>query len=264
MSTHRDILFLGSGTSAGIPMIGCHCPVCTSADPRDRRTRASVVVGYSDTRVLVDTTPELRLQCVANNVNRIDAVVFTHGHADHIMGLDDCRRFNAINGRELDAWMDESTHATLQCVFGYALREPTEQGVFRPHLRSRIINGPFEIGGETWTPIPLWHGRQRILGYRVGRLAYCTDASGIPDESWPLLEDLDVLVLDALQPKKHPTHFTIAQALEVVARVKPGRTYFTHMSHGVMHETIQRELPKNVFLAYDGLRVEIEPAGSNS
>ncbi len=255
MPSPIDILFLGSGTSAGVPMIGCHCPVCTSTDPRDKRTRASVVISYDDVRVLVDTTPELRLQCVANGVDRIDAVVFTHAHADHIMGLDDCRRFNAISGRELDAWMDAKTHETLQQCFGYALKAPTEHGVFRPHLRPRIIDSPFDIGAQTWTPIPIFHGSQRILGFRVGDVAYCTDASGIPDESWLLLEGLDVLVIDALQPRKHPTHFTIDEALDVVARVKPKRTYFTHMSHGVMHAEVQQTLPPNVWLSYDGLRV---------
>jgi phosphoribosyl 1,2-cyclic phosphate phosphodiesterase len=250
-----DLLFLGTGTSAGIPMIGCDCPVCTSADPKDKRTRASVVLSYNGARVLIDTTPELRLQCVANNVSRIDAVVFTHSHADHIFGLDDCRRFNAINNAPLDAWMDKPTHEVLDKVFGYAFRPPTEANVFRPQIVPRFIDGPFEIAGQTWQPIPLIHGKASILGFRVGKLAYCTDVSEMPEASYAFLHDLDVLVLDALQEKKHPTHFTIDEALEVVRRTNPKQTYFTHMSHQVMHAEVQRTLPENVFLGYDGLRV---------
>jgi len=250
-----DLLFLGTGTSTGVPMIGCRCAACTSPDPRDARTRASVVLSYGDARVLIDTTPELRLQCVANGVDRIDAVVFTHAHADHIMGLDDCRRFNSIRGGPLDAWADAATLTTLRNCFGYAMRPPADEGVFRPQLVPREIDGPFEISGATWTPVPLMHGRARILGFRVGDLAYCTDASGIPDEAWPLLSGLDVLVLDALQPTKHPTHLSIGEALEVIDRLRPERAFLTHMSHNVVHAQIEPTLPEHVRLAYDGLRV---------
>src|SRR3954468_2010908 len=195
-----ELIFLGSGTSAGVPMIGCHCEVCSSSDPRDKRTRPSVIISYGDIRVLVDTTPELRLQCVANGVDRIDAVVYTHAHADHIMGLDDIRRFNALRMGPLDVWADERTYATLVSCFGYAFREPApEMKVFRPHLVHRTIDGPFDIGGVTWTPIPLMHGNMPVLGFRVGDVAYCTDVSEIPEPSFDLLRDLDVLVLDALQ-----------------------------------------------------------------
>src|SRR2546423_5330181 len=154
-----EILFLGTGTSAGIPMIGCHCEVCSSADPHDHRTRPSVVISYNKTRVLVDATPELRLQCIANRIDMIDAVVFTHAHADHIMGLDDLRRFNAIKQGPLDVWADAHTHATLRQCFGYAFSKPApESMLFRPYLQPRDIDGPFEIAGMTWTPIPLIHG----------------------------------------------------------------------------------------------------------
>src|SRR5262249_30742158 len=157
---------------------------------------------------LVDTTPELRLQCVANGVDLIDAIVFTHAHADHIMGLDDARRFNALKGGPLDVWADERTYATLSRSFAYAFKEPDPaQKLFRPHLIHRNIAGPFEINGVTWTPIPLLHGDLPILGFRVGDLAYCTDVSQIPEPSFELLKNLDVLVLDALQHKRHTTHF---------------------------------------------------------
>src|SRR5687768_16867903 len=159
-------------------MIGCDCAVCTSTDPRDKRTRASVVVSYANpdpVRVLIDTTPELRLQCVANHVMGIDAIVFTHAHADHIMGLDDVRRFNSIRGGPLDVFADERTHALLTTCFGYAFQAPNpEAKVFRPHLVRRFIDGPFEIAGVTWTPVPIVHGEQPILGFRIGNVAYCT------------------------------------------------------------------------------------------
>ena len=178
-----ELLFLGTGTSAGVPMIGCHCAVCTSPDPRDQRTRPSVLISYGPARVLVDTTPELRLQCVANGVDRVEALVFTHAHADHIMGLDDVRRFNHAKGGPLDVWADAATHATLRRCFGYAFAEPSpDQKVFRPHLLPRQIEGPFEIGAVRWTPVPLWHGDMPVLGFRVGRLAYCTDVSRIPSK----------------------------------------------------------------------------------
>ena len=183
-----ELLFLGTGTSAGVPMIGCRCEVCTSRDPHDRRTRPSVVVSYGDTRVLVDTTPELRLQCVATRVEKIDAVVFTHGHADHVMGLDDVRRFNAIKQGPLDVWADERTHDTLRTCFGYAFRAPDPASkLFRPHLRPRLIEAHSRSARCAWKPIPLLHGEMPVLGFRVGGLAYCTDVSRIPEASFELL-----------------------------------------------------------------------------
>jgi phosphoribosyl 1,2-cyclic phosphate phosphodiesterase len=251
-----ELLFLGTGTSAGVPMIGCHCAVCSSADPRDRRSRTSAVISRGQTRVLVDTSPELRLQCVENGIDRIDAIVFTHAHADHIMGLDDVRRFNAIQKQPLDVWADAPTHATLQQCFGYAFREPApEMKVFRPHLVTRIIEGPFEVGGMTWQPIRLFHGDMPVLGFRVGRLAYCTDVSSIPEESFSLLENLDVLVLDALQYRTHATHFNVEQALAAAERIGARQTWFTHIAHALGHEQTNRQLPANMQLARDGLRV---------
>jgi phosphoribosyl 1,2-cyclic phosphate phosphodiesterase len=252
-----QLMFLGSGTSAGVPMIGCKCAVCTSTDPRDKRTRASVVIDYHDKRILIDTTPELRLQCVAQDVNWIDAVVYTHAHADHIMGLDDVRRFNAIRKGPLDIWADRPTFDALDRAFGYAFKPPDPAArVFRPNLNKRLIDGAFEIEGVRWTPIPLMHGKMPILGFRIGGLAYCTDVSHVPDSSYDLLTGLDVLVIDALAWHEHPTHFSIAQAMEVVERVKPGRTYFTHIAHGLPHVETNAKLAAGVELAYDGLVVE--------
>jgi phosphoribosyl 1,2-cyclic phosphate phosphodiesterase len=176
------------------------------------------------------------------------------------MGMDDLRRFNSIRQGPLDVWMDEATARGVQQCFGYCFNANPDPRVFRPQLVDRRIDGPFEIAGRTWTPIPLIHGHAPILGFRVGDVAYCTDASEIPDAAWPLLQGLDLLVLDALQPTKHPTHFTIAEALVVVDRVRPRQTYFTHMSHGVMHAEIDPTLPAGVRLAYDGLRVKVQAA----
>jgi phosphoribosyl 1,2-cyclic phosphate phosphodiesterase len=253
-----EITFLGTGTSAGVPMIGCHCPVCSSTDPHDKRTRPSAVISYGNSRILIDTTPELRLQCVANGIDMIDAVVFTHGHADHIMGLDDVRRFNALKKAPLDVWADEPTHAALTRCFGYAFTEPSpESKLFRPHLIRRLIEGPFEIAGQTWTAIPLFHGEMPVLGFRIGNLAYCTDVNRIPPESFEKLKNLDLLVLDALQYKKHSTHFSVEEALEVAARIGAKQTFFTHIAHALAHEATNAALPPNIKLAYDGQKVTI-------
>jgi len=257
--THEiELIFLGTGTSAGVPMIGCHCDVCRSADPRDKRTRPSVVISQAGTRVLVDTTPELRLQAVGNAVHAIDAVVYTHAHADHIMGLDDVRRFNAVRKGPLDVWCDDRTFATLRTCFGYAFKEPEpEVKLFRPHLDRRTVEADrsFEIGPMRCTPVPLLHGDMPVLGFRVGRLAYCTDVSRIPESSYPLLEGLDVLVLDALQHRKHTTHFSLEEAVEEARRIGAKQTLFTHIAHALAHEATNATLPDGVRLAFDGQRV---------
>jgi phosphoribosyl 1,2-cyclic phosphate phosphodiesterase len=251
-----ELLFLGSGTSAGVPMIACHCPVCDSTDPHDKRTRPSVVISHGGKHVLVDVTPEVRLQCVANRVDFIDAVVLTHGHADHVMGMDDLRRFNAVKNGPLDVWGDERTFRTVDRCFGYAFREPDPTSkLFRPRLVKREITGPFEVAGMRWTPIPLFHGEMPVLGFRIGRVAYCTDVNRIPDESYPLLEGLDVLILDALAHKSHAAHFSLQEAVEQAQRIKAGKTYFTHIAHGLGHEATSKMLPEGIFLGYDGLRV---------
>jgi phosphoribosyl 1,2-cyclic phosphate phosphodiesterase len=251
-----ELLFLGTGTSAGVPMIGCHCPVCDSPDPHDKRTRPSVVISSGGVRVLVDCTPELRLQCVANRVDSIDSVVITHGHADHIMGMDDLRRFNTIKNGPLDVWADPATHSTVTRCFAYAF-DPAQQDpkLFRPQLIRRVIEGPFEIGPMRWLPIELVHGKMPVLGFRVGRVAYCTDVNFIPEQSYELLKDLDVLVLDALTHRKHAAHFSLEEAVAEATKIGAKQTFFTHIAHGMAHEATNNQLPPNIRLAHDGLLV---------
>jgi phosphoribosyl 1,2-cyclic phosphate phosphodiesterase len=209
---------------------------------------------------LIDATPELRLQCLKHNIDMIDAVVFTHAHADHIMGLDDVRRFNAVKKGPLDVWADAATFTSLNQCFGYAFGDPQTKD-FRPRLVHRRIDGPFEIAGERWTPIKFLHGEMPVLGFRIGKLAYCTDVNLIPPESYELLEDLDVLVLDALAHKPHEKHFSLSQAVEEARRIGAKQTLFTHIGHAMGHEQTNAALPKGMRLAYDGERVS---AGANS
>ena len=251
------IVILGTGTSAGVPMIGCHCPVCSSTDKRDQRTRCSILVSYGGKSVLVDTTPELRLQAVANKIDIIDAVVFTHGHADHIFGLDDVRRYNTLLGAPLPVYAAEATMRTLQQAFSYAFTPQNLPGVYRPELEPITINGPLEIFGVNWLPVLLPHGRIKVMGFRIGDFAYCTDCAEIPADSRALLQNLDTLIIDALRPRPHPTHLSFSQALAIIDDLKPRRAYFTHLSHDAGHEEIERGLPPNVRVAYDGMILEI-------
>jgi len=241
-------------------MIGCHCPVCSSRDQRDHRTRCSILVSYCGKSVLVDTTPELRLQAIANQVDLIHAVVFTHGHADHIFGLDDVRRYNTLLGSPLPVYAAEATMRTLQQAFSYAFTQQTQTGVYRPELEPKIIDGPQEIFGVNWQPIPLPHGRISVLGFRIGNFAYCTDCSEIPAPARAMLLNLDTLIIDALRPRPHPTHLSFSQALAIIDDLKPRRAYFTHLSHDVSHQDIERDLPANVRVAYDSMILEIPGA----
>ncbi|HWE63421.1 MAG TPA: MBL fold metallo-hydrolase [Chloroflexota bacterium] len=250
-----SVTILGSGTSHGVPMIGCDCRVCTSADPRDKRTRPSIVVGIDDHNVLIDTSPELRLQLVATGIGHIESVLYTHGHADHLHGIDDLRRFNEqlqcpVPVYATPALLDEIRHR-----FAYIFAHQWFGGGI-PSLDLRPIEGPFELFGHVVLPVPVMHGALPVFGYRFGPFAYVTDTSYIPPDSQELLQDLDVLVLDALRREPHPTHFNFEQALAMVEQLRPRRAYFTHLTHGASHAELEQALPAHVRPAYDGLRLE--------
>jgi len=251
------ITFLGTGTSHGVPMIGCDCETCRSDDPRDRRFRPSIYIQSADgTALLVDAGPDLRMQALRHNLRRVDAIFFTHGHADHIVGLDDVRRFNAIQQQPIPCFGDATTVGDIGRMFAYAFDTGMAAGGGLPRLQLFTIAGPFCVGAQEIIPVPIFHGARQILGLRTDRFAYLTDCNRIPDASLALLEGLDVLVLDALREKAHPTHFTISEAIEAAARIGARRTYFTHMAHDLQHAPTCARLPEGMELAYDGLIVE--------
>jgi phosphoribosyl 1,2-cyclic phosphate phosphodiesterase len=257
------VTFLGTGTSHGVPMIGCRCAVCTSTDPRDQRLRPSIHVQVEGgPALLVDTATDLRQQALIHSVARVDALLYTHAHADHVMGLDEVRRFNVLQGGAIPVYADAATAANLRQTFAYAFSAPRAAGGGVPQLVLHEIDGPFVIDGVEIVPVPLLHGDLPILGFRVGRFAYLTDCSAIPAPSFGLLRHLDVLVLDALRHRKHPTHFTVAEATAAAARIGAGRTYFTHICHDLPHAETSAALPEGVALAHDGLvlTVDVSPA----
>ncbi len=251
------ITVLGSGTSHGVPSIGCGCDVCRSPDPRDRRLRPSILIDVGGTNVLVDTSTDLRAQALAHDLRRVDAILFTHSHADHVLGLDDVRRFNMMQQAPIPCYADESTLADLRRMFAYIFAPPTVAGGGIPQLTLGRIAGPFTLGGAEFVPVPIYHGPQLILGFRIGTFAYLTDCNRIPDASWPLLDGVKVLILDALRERPHATHFSVAEALDVVSRLAPERAYFTHICHDLPHAATCARLPRGVELAYDGQLLEI-------
>ena len=246
------VTVLGSGTSHGVPMIACECEVCTSKDPHDRRTRSSILVEVDGQSILVDTTPEMRLQCLACGVRRVDAVLFTHAHADHVTGLDDLRRFNWLQGAPLTCYADAATSDVLERMFPYAFNHVPDYPSSKPQLRLQKIDGPFELGGMRVVPIPMFHGPMPVLGFRFGPFAYCTDCSLIPPESFELLAGVEMLILDALRHRPHPTHFNLEQAVEVAGRIGARETFFTHIAHELGHEATNASLPRGMALSYDG------------
>ena len=258
MSAPRiTIIVLGSGTSSGVPTIGCKCEVCQSTDPRDRRLRPSILIRYGGYNVVVDTSPDFRAQVLSARLDKLDAILYTHAHADHILGLDDVRPFNYHQKALIPIFATQETLDVIQRVFRYAFESgPSQSSV--PKLDLRVLTGaPFELFGLEFTPIRLCHGKGTVLGFRFGRAAYLTDHSEIPEESREKLGDLDVLFLDALRHRPHPTRTTVENAVRLVEELKPKRAFFTHMCHDLSHERTEATLPPHIRLAYDGLELEV-------
>jgi len=251
---------LGSGTSMGVPTVGCDCAVCTSTDPHDRRQRPSIMVQYDGRTVLIDTSPDFREQAIRERIRRIDAVLYTHGHADHILGLDDVRPLSfprVTGGGKIPLYADENTARVLQSVFRYIFDGDYKYGGLA-QVDVHNVDGPIDLFGGTFMPLVVMHGDFPIKAYRFGSAAYLTDFSTIPEETLSQLEGLDILFLDALRHHPHPTHSTLENSLKIVDRLKPKRTFFTHMSHDLPHQATNATLPENVRLSYDGLKLEFE------
>lgn len=239
-------------------MIGCDCAVCTSTDPRDRRWRSSIAVQCDDgLQVLVDTTPDLRAQALKHDLRRVDAVLYTHAHADHILGLDELRRYNHMTRQPLPLFGESSTLEALRQTFSYVFAPGGSRGGGIPDLRLFRLEGPFCLGRTEVIPVPLQHGPWLVMGFRFGRFAYLTDCNGIPESSLRLLEGVETLVLDALRHKKHPTHFSLEEAVAMARRIGARWTYFTHIAHELGHAATSAALPPGMTLAHDGLVLDV-------
>ena len=260
-----ELTLLGTGTSMGVPMIGCHCPVCISTHPRNQRTRSGVFIKGPDGAFLIDTPPELRIQLLREDIDHVDAVCYTHSHADHIMGMDDLRIFGYRRQKAVPLFCEENVERALRQTFSYAFLPVEERNPLHscPDLEFRRIEvgesvtPPLSIAGLNVQPIRLIHGQLPILGYRVGNVAFCTDCNKIPESSRPLLAGLDVLIIDALWDEPHPAHFSVGQALEVIAEFGPKQAYLTHTSHRLDYDKTNQRLPSGVQMAYDGLRIAV-------
>jgi phosphoribosyl 1,2-cyclic phosphate phosphodiesterase len=260
------LTFLGSGTSMAVPTLGCTCAVCTSAyvpGSPNRRTRPSVMISYNDHNVLIDTGQDFHAQAVREHITKVDAVLYTHGHADHVLGMDDLRPLSFRNPEGLPLYADDETANTIERVFDYTFRKVDRYPTSARVTMNRVSTEPgttIPLFGATFIRVPVTHGRHTITGYRFGKAAYLTDTSDIPDTSLPLLEGLDILILDALRREPHPSHLHLAKSIELVNKIAPKRAFFTHISHDLDHESTNAELPPNIRLAHDGLKLEFEIA----
>lgn len=249
---------LGSGTSMGVPTIGCNCVVCHSSDPHDRRTRPSVLIEYAGHAVLIDTTPDFREQAIRERIRHLDAVLYTHTHADHILGIDDLRPLSYQHKPgKLPLYGKPEAVKFLREMFRYIFEAKYKFGGL-PQVELRALAGPLDLFGATFTPVTVIHGEAEIYGYRFGSAAYLTDHSEIPESSLEQLRGLDILFLDALRHVPHPTHSTVEKSLSIVEQVKPRRAFFTHICHDLPHEETNATLPPNVRLSYDGMKLEFE------
>ena len=255
-----EMILLGTGTSVGVPAIGCGCTVCRSDNPKNNRTRCSAILGLPEGNLLIDTGPDMRTQLLREDIGLVHAVAYTHEHSDHVLGLDDLRLMQFYLGKSLPLYCEPIVEQRIRTTFDYAFStQPTTHQGAAPLLHFETIGlEPFEVLGAEVTPMRLLHGpRFDVLGFRVGNVAYCTDTSEIPRESWDKLKGLDVLILDALRETPHVTHLSLPQAIEVAEKLEAKQVYFTHVSHGLDYDKINAELPSNMELAYDGLRVPL-------
>jgi phosphoribosyl 1,2-cyclic phosphate phosphodiesterase len=250
------VTMLGTGTSHGVPMIGCGCAVCRSDDPRNRRTRASAAIQANGVTLLLDTATEMRIQVLREGIDRVDAVLYTHFHADHVSGLDDVKAFNAVLGGPMPCFGNSSTERSLRERYRFAFEPVPFIGAI-PQLRYQVVDEPFRVFGLDLVPVPIQHGGIVACGWRVGDVAYLTDTNGIPASSKPLLQGLELMIIDALRYRPHPTHFSVGEALEAIAELRPRRALLTHVNHDLDQATLDAELPDGVRLAYDGLVVEL-------
>ena len=251
------VTILGSGTSSGVPVIGCQCATCLSGDPRDKRMRTSVMIECGDTRIIIDTSNDFRMQMLAHGVRKVDAIVFTHHHFDHISGFDDIRALNYVTRKPMDCYATEETFKNLKKFFAYAFEGNTPaSGLPQTVLHLVQPGATFPVAGIEMTAIPLRHGSLDVMGYRVGNIAYCTDCNAIPESSYALMEGLEYFIIDALRYTKHPTHFTVDEAIAVAQRVKAKQTYFTHIAHEIKHEEAEKKLPQGMKIAFDGMTLE--------
>jgi len=254
------VTVLGSGTSMGVPTIGCDCAVCRSTNPKDRRLRPSVMVEWDGHRIVIDSGPDFREQAIREGINRLDAVLYTHGHADHILGLDDLRPLTyprVTGGVRLPLYARPETARIIRSMFKYVFDDDYKYGgIAKVELREVVE--PFDVLDLRVIPVPVMHGETEIFGYRIGRFAYLTDFSTVPDRSIEMLRGVELVFLDALRHEPHPTHSTVANSLKIAARIGAACTYFTHMSHDLAHEASNLALPPGVQFSYDGLRAEID------
>ena len=251
------VVFMGSGTSMGVPTIACPCSVCTSTDPRNKRTRPSLLLTVTGRNILIDTATDFRQQAIRENLKRVDAVLYTHSHADHILGLDDLRPFNYFQQMHIPCYGNETTMNYICNMFRYVFSDPQPGGSI-PRIEPRVISGRFSFQGIEIQPLPVLHGKIPVNGYRIGNLSYITDCSEVSEETYNLLEGTSVLILGVLRYEPHPTHLNVDKAFHIIDRVRPDFAYFTHLSHDFDHERANSELPNHVRLSFDGLSFEMD------
>jgi phosphoribosyl 1,2-cyclic phosphate phosphodiesterase len=253
-----QLTMLGVGSSAGTPVVGCQCNTCLSEDPRNKRTRCSSLITLnSGEHILIDTGPDLRTQSLREQIQQVDAVLYTHTHADHLHGIDDLRAFCQLQRKQIPLYAKEDAVEHIKQKFGYVLREPSNFWDL-PVLRIEPVQGPFQLFDTLITPIPVMHGKIQIFGYRIGKMAYLTDVSEIPETSFSLLTDLDLLLIDCLREAPHPTHIHIEQSLQYVSRINAKQSYLIHMTHELSYQDLTNKLPKSVFVGFDGLKLQFE------